>query len=39
VTGDRLVCSGGYMTLVTDWCCVMYSGGYVTGDRLVLCSL
>ena len=25
--------------MVTNWCCVMCSGGYVTGDRLVLCSV
>jgi len=23
---------------VKDWCCVVCSGGYVTGDRLVLSS-
>jgi hypothetical protein len=27
------------MLLVTDWCCVVCSGGYVTGDRLLLCSV
>jgi len=27
------------VTLVTDWCCVVCSGGYVTGDRRVLCNV
>jgi len=39
VTGDVVMCSGAYVTLVTDWCCVVGSGGYVTGDRLVSCSV
>jgi hypothetical protein len=36
---DAVMCSGGYVTLVTDWCCVVCSGGCVSGDRLVLCSV
>ena len=24
------MCSEGYVTSVTDWCCVVCSGGYVT---------